>query len=204
MRAYDQGDASADELATALRSSPHESVGTDTDRDTVQRPQAGGRIAPAPRQYQNRCLACSAWTCWSLFSRPYMIAATCSSRVHVDREVSSACLLYHRTGAGRFPYCPQYVCLTRIDTTIRQTITNGSKWNCSRRIGMPDHHRQQISTTRQPVRCFEISLMPGLTPVVDQRILVHEPSRTASKSPLQFAVFHEEWTAAHGAGEGDE
>ena len=29
---------------------------------------------------------------------------------------------------------------------------------------MPGHHRRQISTTRQPVRWFEISLMPGRSP----------------------------------------
>lgn len=46
--------------------------------------------------------------------------------------------------------------------------------------------------------------MPGLTPVVDQRILVYEPSRTAFESLLQLAVSHEGWTAAHGAGEADE
>jgi len=43
-----------------------------------------------------------------------------------------------------------------------------------------------------------------VTPVVDQRILVHDPSGTAFESLLQLAVFHEGWTAAHGAGEGDE
>ena len=43
-----------------------------------------------------------------------------------------------------------------------------------------------------------------VTPVVDQRILVHEPSGTTFESLLQLAVFHEGWTAAHGAGEGDE
>ena len=43
-----------------------------------------------------------------------------------------------------------------------------------------------------------------VTPVVDQRILVHEPSGTAFESLLQLAAFHEGWTAAHGAGEGDE
>lgn len=57
-------------------------------------------------------------------------------------------------------------------------------------------------TARQMLRDFlDAGTVP---PVIDQRILVHEPSRTASKSPLQFAVFHEEWMATHGAGEGDE
>ncbi|WP_394342973.1 hypothetical protein [Natrinema altunense] len=42
------------------------------------------------------------------------------------------------------------------------------------------------------------------TPVVDQRLLAHEPSGTAFKSMQQFAVFHEGWTAAHDAGERDE
>ena len=45
------------------------------------------------------------------------------------------------------------------------------------------------------LRWFEASSMPGLTPVVDQRILVYEPSRTAFESLLQLAVFHEGWTA---------
>ena len=70
---------------------------------------------------------------------------------------------------------------------------------------MLDHHRRRISTTRQPVRWFEVSSMPGRsTPVVDQCILVYEPSGTAFKSLLQLAVFYKGWTAAHGAGEGDE
>jgi len=43
-----------------------------------------------------------------------------------------------------------------------------------------------------------------VTPVVDQRLLVHEPSGTAFESMLQLAVFHEGWTAAHDAGEADE
>jgi len=57
-------------------------------------------------------------------------------------------------------------------------------------------------TARQMVREF---LDAGtVTPVVDQRILVHEPSGTAFESMLQLAVFHEGWTAATDAGEGDE
>ena len=57
-------------------------------------------------------------------------------------------------------------------------------------------------TARQMVRNL---LDAGtVTPVVDQRILVHEPSGTAFESMQQLAVFHEGWTAAHDAGEADE
>ena len=57
-------------------------------------------------------------------------------------------------------------------------------------------------TARQMVRGL---LDAGtVTPVVNQCILVHEPSGTAFESLLQLAVFHEGWTAAHGAGEADE
>ena len=70
---------------------------------------------------------------------------------------------------------------------------------------MPGHHRRpdlDDETVRQMVRGF---LDAGtVTPVVDQRILVHEPSGTTFESLLQLAAFHERWTAAHGAGEGDE
>jgi len=40
-----------------------------------------------------------------------------------------------------------------------------------------------------------------VTPVVDQRILVHEPSRIAFESMLQLAVVHKGWTAAIEASE---
>jgi hypothetical protein len=43
-----------------------------------------------------------------------------------------------------------------------------------------------------------------VTPVVDERVLVHEASGTAFESMWQLAVFHEGWTAAVDAGEGDE
>ena len=57
-------------------------------------------------------------------------------------------------------------------------------------------------TARQMVRNL---LDAGtVTPVVNQRILVHEPSGTAFESMQQLAVFHEGWTAAHDAGEADE
>ena len=57
-------------------------------------------------------------------------------------------------------------------------------------------------TARQLVR--ELLDTGTVRPVVDQRILVHEPSGTAFESMLQLAVFHEGWTAAHDAGEADE
>lgn len=70
---------------------------------------------------------------------------------------------------------------------------------------MSGHHRRpdlDDETARQMVRGF---LDAGtVTPVVDQRILVHEPSGTTFESLLQLAVFHGGWTATHGAGEGDE
>ena len=40
-----------------------------------------------------------------------------------------------------------------------------------------------------------------VTPAVDERVLVHEPSGAAFKSLWQLAVFHEGWTAAGDAGE---
>jgi len=40
-----------------------------------------------------------------------------------------------------------------------------------------------------------------VTPVVDQRVLVHDPSGAGFESMLQLAVFHKGWTAAMDAGE---
>lgn len=40
-----------------------------------------------------------------------------------------------------------------------------------------------------------------VTPVVDERVFVHEPSGAAFESLWQLAVFHEGWTAAADAGE---
>jgi len=38
-----------------------------------------------------------------------------------------------------------------------------------------------------------------VTPIPDERVLVHEPSEEAFESILQLAVFHRGWTAAHDA-----
>lgn len=38
-----------------------------------------------------------------------------------------------------------------------------------------------------------------VTPVVDQRVLIHEPSGEAFESMHQLAVFHQGWAAAHEA-----
>ncbi|CDK39184.1 hypothetical protein [Halorubrum sp. AJ67] len=57
-------------------------------------------------------------------------------------------------------------------------------------------------TAHQMVR--ELLDAGTVTPVVDQRILIHEPSGTAFKSIQQLAVFHEGWTAAHDADEASE
>jgi hypothetical protein len=40
-----------------------------------------------------------------------------------------------------------------------------------------------------------------VTPVPEDRVLVHEPSATAFNSPTQLAVFHRGWTAACDADE---
>lgn len=40
-----------------------------------------------------------------------------------------------------------------------------------------------------------------VTPVPEDRVLVHEPSGTAFDSPTQLAVFHRGWTAACDADE---
>ncbi|QCC49635.1 MULTISPECIES: hypothetical protein [Halobacteriales] len=40
-----------------------------------------------------------------------------------------------------------------------------------------------------------------VTPVVDERVLVHEPSGAAFESLWQLAVFHQGWTAAGDTGE---
>ena len=42
-----------------------------------------------------------------------------------------------------------------------------------------------------------------VTPVVDQRVLVHEPSGAAFESMLQLAVFYKGWIAAMETGEPD-
>ena len=57
-------------------------------------------------------------------------------------------------------------------------------------------------TARQMVR--DLLDTGTVTPVVDHRVLVHEPSGTAFESIQQPAVFHEGWTAATDAGEADE
>ena len=43
-----------------------------------------------------------------------------------------------------------------------------------------------------------------VTPIPDQRVLVHEPSGTPFESITQLAVFHRGWQAASDAGEEDE
>ena len=43
-----------------------------------------------------------------------------------------------------------------------------------------------------------------VTPIPDERVLVHEPSDEAFDSILQLAVFHRGWTAARDADEGGE
>ncbi|MBX0305466.1 hypothetical protein [Haloarcula salinisoli] len=43
-----------------------------------------------------------------------------------------------------------------------------------------------------------------VTPIPEDRVLVHEPSGTAFDSSMQLAVFHRGWTAGHGTGEEDE
>lgn len=40
-----------------------------------------------------------------------------------------------------------------------------------------------------------------VTPIPDERVLVHEPSDEAFDSILQLAVFHQGWTAARDADE---
>jgi len=54
-------------------------------------------------------------------------------------------------------------------------------------------------TARQMVR--DLLDTGTVTPVVDQRVLVHEPSGAAFESMLQLAVFHKGWTAPMDAGE---
>jgi len=43
-----------------------------------------------------------------------------------------------------------------------------------------------------------------VTPVPEDRVLVHEPSGTAFESTTQLAVFHRGWTAGRDADEEDE
>lgn len=43
-----------------------------------------------------------------------------------------------------------------------------------------------------------------VTPILDQRVLVHEPSGKPFGSITQLAVFHRGWQAASDAGEEDE
>ena len=43
-----------------------------------------------------------------------------------------------------------------------------------------------------------------VTPIPDERVLVHEPSDEAFDSILQLAVFHRGWTAACNADEGEQ
>lgn len=69
-----------------------------------------------------------------------------------------------------------------------------------------DRDRRRVSTgdvdertARQDVR--ELIDAGTVTPVVDKRVLVHEPSGVAFKSMLQLAIFHAGWTAGVEAGE---
>jgi len=54
-------------------------------------------------------------------------------------------------------------------------------------------------TARQVVR--DLLDAETVTPVVDQRVLVHEPSGAAFESLWQLAVFHKGWWAAGDASE---
>ena len=108
-------------------------------------------------------------------------------------------------GAGRFLYCP----LVRMSDPDRYDESTDDHERFEAELLAQDRDARSPSTAdlddetaRQLVR--ELLDTGMVTPVVDQRILVHEPSGTAFESMQQLAVFHEGWTAAHDAGEGNE
>jgi len=67
-----------------------------------------------------------------------------------------------------------------------------------------------MTTPHLPDGTMARSVVDGLidadviAPVPEDRVLVHEPSHTVFDSATQLAVFHQGWTAASDAGEGDE
>ncbi|MFC7251706.1 hypothetical protein ACFQJ5_18035 [Halomicroarcula sp. GCM10025324] len=63
----------------------------------------------------------------------------------------------------------------------------------------PDPHDDTSADYEQ----FETELLDAdvVTPVPEDRVLVHEPSGTAFDSPTQLAVFHRGWTTACDADE---
>ena len=108
-------------------------------------------------------------------------------------------------GAGRFLYCP----LVRMSDPDRYDETTDDHERFEVELLAQDRDARSPSTAdlddetaRQLVR--ELLDTGTVRPVVDQRILVHEPSGTAFESMLQLAVFHEGWAAAYDAGEADE
>ena len=128
-----------------------------------------------------------------------------SSEQDLETGLEGAVFCRPRMGAGQVVSCP-LMCMSGPD--IHDETANDHE-RFERELLAQDRDAQRPSTAdfddetaRQMVRGL---LDAGtVTPVVDQRILVHDPSGTAFESLLQLAVFHEGWTAAHGAGEADE
>ena len=107
-------------------------------------------------------------------------------------------------GAGQFLYCP----LVRMSDPDRYDETTDNHERFEAELLAQDRDAQRVSTadlddgTAQEV-VHDLLDTGTVTPVVDQCVLVHEPSGAAFESMLQLAVFHKGWTAAVDAGEPD-
>ena len=107
-------------------------------------------------------------------------------------------------GAGQVVVCP----LIRMSGPDIHDETTDAHERFERELLTQDQDARQSSTAdldnetaRQLVR--ELLDTGAVTPVVDERVLVHEPSGAAFESLWQLAVFHEGWTAAANAGESE-
>ena len=81
---------------------------------------------------------------------------------------------------------------------------NSSRLSSSHRTATSPANTADIDDTTAQSQINELLDADVVTPVPEDRVLVHEPSGTAFDSPTQLAVFHRGWTAASAAGEEDE
>ena len=79
------------------------------------------------------------------------------------------------------------LCLIPIPKTTRVPTTNSSRKNSS----------HKIATARRLID--DLIDADIVTPVPEDRVLVHEPSGTTFDSTTQLAVFHRGWTAGRDA-----
>jgi len=105
-------------------------------------------------------------------------------------------------GAGQVGACP----LIRMFGPASHDDTGADHERLERELLAQDRDARQPSTAdlddEMAQELVQDLLDAGtVTPVVDERVLVHEPSGAAFESIQQLAVFHEGWTAAVDTGE---